>query len=980
MNSRLVGLEGKSADHCWLSTNRPAPKSIPDHINLLYNETLLFQELLAAIRSFMIYTPFIWPQLIAGIILAGIAVYVRRFRDAPGARSFSLLIWLIVLWILIYTLSISTVLFPLKFLWYQVQLLPVLFLPPVILATAMDYIDQSQWLTRKNLTWMLAVPVIASILMVTSPYHHLFRYDFRMDLSGPVTVMLSAKGPLFWVYVAYAVILILIACGLLLTSFRIRTLHFRNASLIAVGLLLPLVVNLLSQFDLTPIRGFDWTPISFVITGILYIWALWGSHLFDISPVARNIVLDNIEDIVIVFDTRGHIIDFNRAAKDRCDLSKESIGLTVDRLPSHWAALLQRYQAVADCKEEVLFSSDEGQFFYELTISSILDKRNRTLGRLFLLHDISKRKQVEQDRHESETRYQMLIELLPDGVVMHRNGQIIFANSASVRLIGAKTVDELLGRHVLDFVHPDSRQVVIRRLQQIFQENQPVSLIEEKFVRLDGSTIDVEVASRPLQLGEEPLGLSVFHDITVRKQAEEKLKQLSRAVEQSPASIVITDPTGSIQYVNPKFSQVTGYSLEEALNQNPRILKSGNAPPEFYKNMWETITSGEEWRGEFLNRKKNGDLYWEAASISPITDLSGKITYFVAVKEDITERKQAEAALQQYAGELRARNEELDAFAHTVAHDLKDPIGIVASYSDLMLDQFSEQLPPQAQNLLRRIRQNTDRLTRIIAELMLLAGVRKQKVLVEVLRMAAILDEVQERLTIPITRSNAQIVILGETEGHGINDWPPALGYAPWIEEIWTNFISNAIHYGGIPPHIELGAILQENKKVRFFVRDNGQGLSEAEQEKLFTPFTRLSQAQTSGHGLGLSIVRSIAEKLNGEVGVESAPGKGSTFYFVLPQAPADGVTENAASSTAYSITPISTIATQIPLPGISLEGMPSEWLADLLQAAQAGDIQQIHQLAESIRREWPEIAYALDNLMENFDYRTLLLMIQQAA
>jgi PAS domain S-box-containing protein len=142
-------------------------------------------------------------------------------------------------------------------------------------------------------------------------------------------------------------------------------------------------------------------------------------------------------------------------------------------------------------------------------------------------------------------------------------------------------------------------------------------------------------------------------DVTARKQAEEKVQQLSRAVEQNPALIVITNPAGDIEYANPKFIEITGYTLAEVLGKNPRVLKSGDKGPEAYRQLWLTITSGKEWRGEFHNKKKNGELYWESASISPIRDLAGRVTHYVAVKEDITARKQAEAERDQLVQDLQ---------------------------------------------------------------------------------------------------------------------------------------------------------------------------------------------------------------------------------------------------------------------------------------------------------------------------------------
>lgn len=141
-------------------------------------------------------------------------------------------------------------------------------------------------------------------------------------------------------------------------------------------------------------------------------------------------------------------------------------------------------------------------------------------------------------------------------------------------------------------------------------------------------------------------------DVTAAKEAEIQLRKLSLAVEQSPASVVITNPDGAIEYVNPKFTEITGYDLEEVINQNPRILKSGEQPPEFYKELWDTILSGKDWKGEFHNKKKNGDLFWESALITPIHGKKGDIVYFLAIKEDITDRKRAEEQIRNQLDEL----------------------------------------------------------------------------------------------------------------------------------------------------------------------------------------------------------------------------------------------------------------------------------------------------------------------------------------
>jgi PAS domain S-box-containing protein len=354
-----------------------------------------------------------------------------------------------------------------------------------------------------------------------------------------------------------------------------------------------------------------------------------------------------------------------------------------------------------------------------------------------------------------------------------------------------------------------------------------------------------------------------------RHQAEEQVRKLTRAVEQSPVSVVITDTEGRIEYVNPKFTSLTGYAAAEALGKNPRLLKSGEHPREFYEQLWTTILAGREWHGELHNRKKTGELFWELSSISPVRDRDGNITHFVAVKEDVTERKRLEEERERLISEL-------DAFSHTVAHDLKNPLGAVLGFAELLVADDVRLSDKDISESLAAIGQSARKMHSIIEELLLLAGVRKAEVEKQPVEMAAVVCGALQRLS-HMTQEYAPQVVLPKA-------WPVALGHAPWIEEVWANYLSNAMKYGGKQPRLELDADTTDGK-VRFWVTDNGPGLTPEQQARLFTPFTRLHQVRATGQGLGLSIVRRIMEKLGGEAWVESEPGKGSRFGFTLPSA-----------------------------------------------------------------------------------------------
>jgi PAS domain S-box-containing protein len=361
------------------------------------------------------------------------------------------------------------------------------------------------------------------------------------------------------------------------------------------------------------------------------------------------------------------------------------------------------------------------------------------------------------------------------------------------------------------------------------------------------------------------------------RESEERFRVMSASAQDA---FIVVDDAGSISFWNEAAERIFGYSNQEAVGEKVHELLSPRRYHETYQEVLErsTATDGPAVGGtiELTAMKRDRTEFPIEVSLSTVT-LRGR-RHVIGIVRDITERKLTEESLRQYASELEASNEELDAFAHTVAHDLKGPVGNMMGFAEFLLDSYEALSEEQAQECLQSIVHGSERMTNIINALLLLASVRKiEEVSVEPLDMAGIVAEVRARLSSLVEEYQAEIILPEE--------WPAALGHAPWVEEVWVNYVSNAIKYGGRPPRVELGAQTQWDGQVRFLVRDNGQGVSPEEQARLFTPFTRLSQIHVKGHGLGLSIVRRIVEKLRGQVGVDSTIGEGSTFTFTLPSA-----------------------------------------------------------------------------------------------
>jgi PAS domain S-box-containing protein len=368
-----------------------------------------------------------------------------------------------------------------------------------------------------------------------------------------------------------------------------------------------------------------------------------------------------------------------------------------------------------------------------------------------------------------------------------------------------------------------------------------------------------------------------------KQQAEQALRQSEERyrllAEHSLDLIGLLDLEGNILYASPSHFQVLGYKPAELRRENIFLFIYPDDVQPALSVINTLVSVGMGRKIEIRLQQKSGPWIWVEAILSVITDDTGLNRLLLSAR-DITERKRAEEALRQQTVELQARNEELDAFAHTVAHDLQAPLTTIVGFAAALTKPATTLPQEELQKHLQTIVWSGRKMSNIIKELLMLASVRQLEVELKPLDMAHIVVEVQQRLAATIETYKAQI-ILPEA-------WPAALGHAQWVEEVWVNYISNAIKYGGRPPRVELGATVQADGIVRFWVRDNGSGLTPAEQAQLFVPFIRLNKTPAKGNGLGLSIVRRIVEKLGGQVGVESEglPERGCVFSFTLPGVP----------------------------------------------------------------------------------------------
>jgi PAS domain S-box-containing protein len=445
-----------------------------------------------------------------------------------------------------------------------------------------------------------------------------------------------------------------------------------------------------------------------------------------------------------------------------------------------------------------------------------------------------------------------------------------------------------------DCVHPEDRE----RMKREYQTGCLVGPCnrEWRVIWPDGSVHWISSRSNVTFEGDHKPArvVGVSFDVTEQKQNEEQLRILSKAVQQSPVSIILTDTNGDIQYANPKAVEVTGYSLNELLGQNPRILKSGETSPEQYRELWTTIAEGV-WRGVLHNKKKNGEPFWEAATISPIRGESGTVTHYLAVKEDITEqramaqdlqeRKRAERELLQAKEAAEAANRAKSTFLANMSHEIRTPLNAVLGYSQLMLRDPG--LGSAAKENLHIINRSGEHLLALITDILDMSKIEAGKTTLNPLAfdLHSLLADLNSMFSLRAQAKDLQFEVL------------IAPGCERFIEadkgklrQVLINLTGNAVKFteaGSVTLRVSTCRNEGGQAKLAVAVEDTGPGIGVAEQSRLFQPFSQ-SESGTNLHGgtgLGLAISQQFVRLMGGEVGLSSELGVGSTFYFEIPVA-----------------------------------------------------------------------------------------------